>query len=184
MKRNRNFKFRISISTLAYLLVIVFTLDCSAQSVVADAARKERERRKNVRSAVTITGVTPAGASTTSPTTTAAPAPPPPVVKPVEPTDNNGRDEKYWRAAFQKGRDDLKRSDEKVQLLEVKIKDLNTQLLRQSDIYNREYRLGPQITEAQKQLDDARKEAEQARQKITGLDDELRKSGGLPGWAR
>ena len=180
MKRNRNFKFRISISTLVYLLLIVFTLDCSAQSVVADAARKERERRKNVRSTVTITGVTPAGASTT----TAAPAPPPPVVKPVEPTDNNGRDEKYWRAAFQKGRDDLKRSEEKVQLLEVKIKDLNTQLLRQSDIYNREYRLGPQITEAQKQLDDARKEAEQARQKITGLDDELRKSGGLPGWAR
>ena len=183
MKRNRNFTFRISISTLVYLLVLVFTLDCSAQSVVADAARKERERRKNVRSAVTITGATAAGAPTTSSTTT-APQAPPPVVKPVEPTDNKGRDEKYWRAAFQKARDELKRSDEKVQLLELKIKDLNTQLLRQSDIYNREYRLGPQITEAQKQLDDARKEAEQARQKITGLDDELRKSGGLPGWAR
>jgi hypothetical protein len=69
-------------------------------------------------------------------------------------------------------------------LLDLRVKDLNTQLLRQSDIYNRENRLGPEITAAQKELDDARKEAAASQQKVTDLEDELRKAGGPPGWSR
>jgi len=179
MKNNRH--FRISYSNLVCFLLLGFALDCSAQSVV-DAARKERERQKNARSTLTITGTTARTSITNS--SASATLTPPPVVKPVTPVDNKGRNEQYWRAAFQKARDEQKRSDERVQLLELKIKELNTQLLRQSDIYNRENRLGSEITEAQKQLEDARKESEQARQKINDLEDELRKSGGLPGWAR
>jgi len=33
---------------------------------------------------------------------------------------------------------------------------MNTQLLREREVYNRKYRLGPQITAAQKDLEDAR----------------------------
>jgi len=182
MKRNKLSMTDIS-SKLLYLFLLVFTLDCSAQSL-ADAARTERERRKNLRSTVTITGTTQKVAAPAAAPSTQPGAVTPGQAKPVQPADNKGHDEKYWRAAFQKARGDVKRSDDKVQLLEIKVRDLNTQLLRQSDMYNRENRLGPQITEAQKQLEDARKEAEQGRQRITDLEDELRKSGGLPGWAR
>jgi hypothetical protein len=166
------------------LLLFVFSLDCSAQSI-ADAARTERERQKAMHSVITVTGVAATVASGTAATQTAPGAAPAASIGTAPgPTDNKGRDEKYWRSAFQKARDDIKHSDEKIQLLDLKIKDLNTQLLRQSDLYNRENRLGPQITETQKQLDDARKEAEQARQNVTDLEDDLRKSGGLPGWSR
>lgn len=100
------------------------------------------------------------------------------------PTDNQGRDEKYWRGVFQKARDDARNAVNKVQILDLKLKDQNTQYLRQSDIYNRENRLGPEITATQKELDAARAEAERANQKILDLEQELRRAGGLPGWAR
>ena len=165
------------------LLMLVFALNSPAQSI-ADAARKERARQSQFQGIVTYTNGT---ATVTAPTPSApakkegsVTAPP----KPAGPTDNQGRDEKYWRAAFQKARDDAKNAADKVQILDVKLKDLNTQYLRQSDIYNRENRLGPEITATQKDLDAARAQAEQAKQKIPDLEQELRRAGGLPGWAR
>jgi predicted RNase H-like nuclease (RuvC/YqgF family) len=168
--------------------LLTLTLPSFAQSV-ADVARQERERQKAANSKTVITGIgaqpsipeeseakTAQAADATS-GTSAAP-------KKSGVTDNKGRDEKYWRGAFQKAREDAKRADSRVEVLDLKVKELNTKLLRQSDIYNREYRLGTEITSVQKELDDARKEAEQAGKKITDLEDELRKSGGPAGWAR
>ena len=173
---------------LTPLLLLLFTLETFAAQTIADVARRERARQKQVQhqSNKTYTNVTPTG----------TPSNPPPAATPVEkkeiapaaepsrPTDNKGRDEKYWRAAFQKTREDAQRADDKVQILDLKIKDLNTQLLRQSDIYNRENRIGPEITATQKELDSAKKEAEEAHQKIPDLEEELRRSNGLAGWAR
>jgi hypothetical protein len=166
------------------ILVVLLVLPtfASAQSL-ADAARKERERQKQLKSVVVVNqGVTTTTAAGTS--GTAAAPPKQPAVKPFEVKDNNGRDEKYWRERFQKARDDAKRADDRVQLLDAKLRELNTALLTRSDIYNREYRLTPEIQDTQKQLDDARKTAEDARQKISDLEDELHKAGGPPGWAR
>lgn len=166
-------------SAILSFLLIAFALECSAQRL-ADVARQERERQKQIHSVVVVAnGVTATtAASTASTTAVVTPA------APAGPTDKKGRDEKYWRAQFQKARDDLKKAEQKVQLLDLKIKELNTQLLRQSDIYNREYRLGPEIADTQKQLDEANKEVEQGKKQITDLEDELRRSGGLPGWSR
>jgi len=169
------------------LLLAAFALDCSAQTL-ADVARRERERQQRVHSAVVIAnGVTTTTAASTSSTAAAAstaPATSPTEAKPAGPTDNKGHDEKYWRTQFQKARADLKAAEDKTQVLDLKIKELNTQLLRQSDVYNRENRLGPEITDAQKQQDEARKQVDQAKKKITDLEDELRRSGGPAGWAR
>jgi hypothetical protein len=175
-------------TTLAVCLFGV-TLTSFAQSV-ADVARTERERQKASNSKVAITGTgapaaAPDDAASKPPAASAAPATSEAAPsKTTELTDNKGHNEKYWRAAFQKARDDAKRADSRVELFDLKMKDLNTQLLRQSDIYNREYRLGSEMTSVQKELDDARKEAEQAKKKISDLEDELRKSGGPAGWAR
>ena len=176
------------VTTIGFLCLFAFALDCTAQTV-ADIARKERERQKRLHSTVVVAGgvTTPTSAATstnaasTNPagTSTNAEAP-----KPVGPVDNKGRDEKYWRTEFQKARDTLKKAEDNAQLLDLKVKQLNTQLLRQSDMYNREYRLGPEITDTQKQLDDAHKQVDEANKRISDLEDELRRSGGPPGWAR
>src|SRR2546430_3091236 len=109
------------------LLLAAFALDCSAQTL-ADIARKERERRQRVHSAVVVTnGATTTTAASTS-STAATPSTPAAAAKPTGPTDNKGRDEKYWRTQFQKARNDLKATEDKAHLLDLKIKDLNTQL--------------------------------------------------------
>jgi hypothetical protein len=167
---------------LLFLMVVLFATDCLAQSV-ADVARKERERQKSANSRVTATNYgkngTPAAAPAPAPGTTTTAA-----AKPSGPADNNGRDEKYWRTAFQTARDNAKRAEARVELLDLKIKQLNTDMLQYSSFYNREYRLGPEIAAAQKELEDARKESELAKKKIFDLEEELRKSGGPAGWAR
>ena len=190
--------------TFIALLLFTISVEASAQTL-ADVARRERERQKQTapRSKGTFTNANAAG------TPAAAPQPSNPApaagtqplnplaaagtvaekkednaAKPIGPTDNKGRDEKYWRDAFQKAREAVKQADEKVQLQETRVKDLNTQMLRQNDIYNKENVLGPIITAAQKDLDAATAEAAQARNNVSKLEDELRASGGLPGWAR
>jgi len=166
------------------ILIVLLTIPifASAQSL-ADAARKERERQKQLKSVIVVNqGVTTTSSAGTSGTAAAPPKQPPVVAYEVK--DNNGHNEKYWRERFQKARDDAKRAQDRVQLLDTKLRELNTALLTRSDIYNREYRLGPEIQDAQKQLDDARKAAEDATQKISDLEDELHKAGGPPGWSR
>jgi hypothetical protein len=174
----------VKIFSLALLLA--FTVETSAQSL-ADVARRERARQQRVqpKNKGIYTNATAAGGTakpgTVAPGATAASAP---VPKPSGPANSQVHDEAYWREAFQKVRADIKRAEEKVQILEVKVNDLNTQLLRQSDIFNREGVLGPQITAAQKELDAAKEEVQQGRNKLATLELELQRSGGLPGWAR
>ena len=160
----------------------LLALECSAQTV-ADIARRERERQRRLHSTVVIVNGATTTTSASSSTTTATVKPPAPA-PPAGPFDNKGRNEKYWRKQFDDARAALKKAQDNVALLDLKIKDLNTQLLRQSDMYNREYRLGPEITDTQKQLDDANKQVDDAKKRISDLEDELRKSGGPAGWAR
>jgi predicted RNase H-like nuclease (RuvC/YqgF family) len=182
---------KTKVTVIGSFCLFLFALDCSAQTL-ADAARRERERQKSVHSNVVIvngaTTTTAASTSTTTASTAAAPGAPATkaldTAKPAGPVDNKGHDEKYWRTQFEKARDAVKKAENNVQLLDLKIKDLNTQLLRQSDMYNREYRLGPEIAGTQKQLDDAHKQVDDAKKKVADLEDELRRSGGPAGWAR
>jgi len=178
------------------LLLFTFSVEASAQTL-ADIARRERERQKQAgpRNKGTFTNASPAGTPTPPPrapvntpataaTGTAAEKKEESAPKSTGPTDNKGRDEKYWRDAFQKAREAIKLADDKLQLQENKLNDLNMQLLRQNDIYNKENILGAQISAAQKDLDAAKAEAVEARNNVSKLEDELRASGGLPGWAR
>ena len=173
---------------LTVLLFFTFTVQASAQTL-AEAARRERARQKTVvgQSKGIFTNATAAAAGRAAPATSAAPgapATPAAATSAAGPVDRQGHDEKYWKDLFQKARDASKLADDKFQLQEAKVKDLNTQLLRQSDIYNRENVLGPQITAAQKELDATKLESEKAKSKISDLEQELRSAGGMPGWAR
>ncbi len=172
---------------LVAFLLLTFTFEASAQTI-ADIARRERARQRQlqIHSKGTYTNSTTPTPATTSKASEPAGEKPQQTTaqQPTGPRDNQGRDEKYWRDAFQKARGDLRRAEENVQILEARVKDLNTQLLRQSDIYNREAVVGAQIAAAQKELDTARTDAEEARNKVASLEEELRSSGGLAGWAR
>ena len=165
-------------------LILTFALDCFSQSL-ADAARKERERQRTSKSKVVVIGWGTTASTVKTPSANAANAAEASTSpKPLTITDNKGRDEKFWRTAFQNARDDVKRAEARVEILDLRLKGLNTQLLQQSDIYNRENRIGAETTAAQQAMEEARRDLEQARKKVTDLEDDLRRSGGPAGWAR
>lgn len=157
---------------------------------LAEIARRERARKTAIHS----------GEVYTNESLKASPGQPPKTIEPIKepqaqpatakddakpkgPTDHKGHDEKYWREAFDKARQALKRSEDKLRLLDLKMTDLSSQLLRES-VYAREMALRAEIDKTTKDQVAARAEVAVSQQKIRDLEDELRRSGGLPGWAR
>ena len=170
------------------VILLIFTVISFGQSL-AEIAKRERERQKTAKTKVVVTNnessaaaPAPAQIPPTAPATTQAESSA--AAKPTGPTDNQGHDEKYWRAAFQKARDDVQRTQGRLQLLDLKIKQINTDMMQYSNFYNRENRLGADLTAAQSELATAQKDAAQAQQRLSDLEEELRKAGGLAGWAR
>jgi hypothetical protein len=113
--------------------------------------------------------------------TTSAPAAEP--AKVTGPTDNKGRDEKYWRATFAQARAALKRAEDRLRVLDLKMNNLSSQLLREG-VYIRETEIRADIDRTRIDQAGAQKDVADSQQKIADLEDELRRSGGQPGWAR
>ncbi len=146
---------------------------------IADAAREERERRKEIESKTseTIPVVTYAGV-----------APPTTKVKIADeksqhsrPTDFNGHDEKYWRPKFDAARLGLKHAEDNLKPLDQKVADLNSRLTR---INNSTPSIRAALERATHEQSAGRKAVADANQKIADLEDELRRARGLPGWSR
>jgi hypothetical protein len=162
------------------------TLGASAQSV-ADVARQERARRQNTQSTVTITNSTMKPATETAKTEAAAEAAKTEATKTEAaktPETAITRDEKWWRKEFQTAREDLKRSEDQLTVLQLDLNRVNRDYLQRSDIYNRENRLAAEIAQINAKMETTRKEAESARRKISQLEDELRRANAPAGWSR
>jgi hypothetical protein len=188
-----------------HLLLAITVISCvgataNAQSV-ADLARQERLRKKELESKAVLTNsskppvapaavVPPAAASSEAAKPAATNAPvaeaqkePAKAAAPTGPVDNKGRDEKYWRTTFDQARQELKRAQDKVTLLDLKMNDLQGELYREG-VYAHEQEIRKQIDDTQKAKAAANEEVDAAQRKISDLEDELRRSGGQPGWAR
>ena len=178
------------------ILLVIFCMSWIAGvahgQTLADMARRERARKKPIHS----------GEVYTNESLKAGPGQAPKTIEPMKdqakpgtakddakpkgpagPTDNKGRDEKFWRETFEKARQALKRAEDKLRLLDLRMTDLSSQLLRES-VYTREMELRAEIDRTAKDQAAARVEVTAGQQKIRDLEDELRRSGGLPGWAR
>jgi hypothetical protein len=183
------------------LLILVMNSMLSAQTQSrGDIGRQERARQKSTTSKTVVTNETLG---------TAAEEPPPPPAektagkdaenetgKPAaEPakqgdsktapaTDTKPHDEAWWRDAFKQARDDVKRAEDQSKVLQLELDQLNTDLLIKSDIFNKEGQIVPLINAKNEELAKSEKALEQARQKVTQLEDELRRSGAPAGWSR
>jgi hypothetical protein len=161
----------------------------SQSQSLADLAREERARRANTKSKYIVTTDLVKAAAPAA-TTQAKPATEPDKpaaesgTKPVGPTDNKGRDEKWWRETFASARSDLKRSEDRMRVLQLELNRANRDYLQRSDVYNREMRIANEIISLNAQMDAERNNADTARRKIAELEEELRRSGGPAGWAR
>ena len=186
------------------LLILVFNSMVFAQGVsLGDAARQERARQKASTGNLKVTKVT----NDTLGTSAALPPEPEdakadgPDGKPVEGKDGKDgkdlkaegkteakgdgtRDETAWKEAFKQARDDVKRAEDRGQLVQLELIQLNMDLMNRSDIFNKENQLNPLIDAKNKELAASEKAIIAARQKVTQLEDELRRSGAPIGWSR
>jgi hypothetical protein len=167
---------------------------------IADFARQERARQAKTESIVVATsdmiktqGTEQQPAAPKGPDTDAAKEPAKEPAKAQTPGADAAapkaaatpeRDEKWWRGEFAKANESVKRSEDQIKVLELELSKANRDYLQRSDIYNREGRIGAEIKVINGKIDAAKKDADTARQKKSQLEEDLRRSGGPPGWAR
>ena len=179
---------------IALFVLGLFCLESGAQSL-PDVARRERERQREVADARVFTNENVATGGSIS--EAEAPAEidsgaSPSAASPSEDGEDAEegvageveRTEDSWRQMFAEARGELTRSQERLQLNQQEIVDLNQRLLTESSLYDRENQLGPEIQAKQDEIAGAEARVEAANQAIADLQQELRRAGAPAGWGR
>ena len=92
------------------------------------------------------------------------------------------RDEKWWRNQFDQVRTEMRRAENQAALAQLELNAANRDYLTRA--YDPDGRGPSAIGAATAKLDAANKSVDEARAKLAGLDEELRRSGAPAGWGR
>jgi hypothetical protein len=176
---------------------------------VADAARKAREAKKDApkpkkvytdddvkTSAPEQAATTPATPGTASgaaagAATTATPGNPAGATAATtvqaagaatKPEDPNG--ESAWRKRFKEQREKIARTEKEIDVLQRELERAQTQYYTDPQKAMNEQNNRAEINAKTAKIDAKKKELDQLKQGLDDLEDQLRKSGGDPGWAR
>ncbi len=192
---------RLSIM-LATALLLTFA-DLAYSQSLADLAKKEKERREQVKTPErVITNQDAARFKATGVMTITLPAPEPPAAakspeekeaskevsgakpeKPEsdEPVDFQGRPESYWRQTVADARGKVRELENEGNVLVLKLNDLQNRFYRESDGF-RQQDLQREISKTIYEQDLNKEKAATAKSQLDDLLKEARKSGALPGW--
>ena len=184
------------LATAGSLLTLsLFTLPAMAQDQssssddVAAAARKAREQKENAPKAKKVltnddipaakTDAPPAGASTDKPDETAG------ATKPGDKAaDNDPKSEAYWRKKFQAMRDKISTSEKELDVLQRELDKGQVQYYSDPQTAMNQQHDRSDINEKTAKIDAKKKDIESLKQQLSDMEDECRKAGGDPGWAR
>jgi hypothetical protein len=177
---------------LPLLLCGLLPLEAAAQSL-ADVARAEAERRKNVTAPGKVysndqlkpdpfaqrqTSEEPAAASAEG-----APPPPPTADDAPEGTAAPARDQAYWRQRITAARNDLQRSRMFAEALQSRINALTTDFINRDDPAQRA-RIAEERDKAIDELERVNGEIQAQTRAIAEIEEEARREGVPPGWLR
>ncbi|MGA2814244.1 MAG: hypothetical protein ABSG16_22835 [Candidatus Acidiferrum sp.] len=169
---------------------------------IADAARKSREDKKNApknTKVYTDDDVKPATPpATTSPSATPSSDAPPangqaPAANSAAPGDGSkppateaaqANDEKSWRKRFQAQRDQIDRAEKELDVLQREEEKAQVQYYPDPQKALDEGYSRKDINDKDAKIAAKKDEIAKLKQGLSDLDDELRKSGGDPGWSR
>jgi hypothetical protein len=172
---------------------------------VADAARKAREAKKDapkpkrvitdddLKTSGPRSDVAPASApvdATGATTATAGQAAGGPAkagdsAKTGDATkDEDPNGEKAWRARFRDMHDKIAKAERELDILSRELEKAQVEYYPDPQKAMTQQNTRGDIKEKQAKIDAKKKELDQLRQALSDLEDELRKSGGDPGWAR
>ena len=178
-------------------VILALALPAAAQEQsLADAARKAREKKKDAPKAAKVftndnlptTGkVSVEGGAAEAGKEAAA------EVKPGEGQAAAGekeegkepvKDAAYWRARFADLRKKLTQAEKELEVLQRELSLKQVQYYPDPQKVMEEEYTRNAVTEQRRKLDEKQAEVRQLRQQLSDLEDELRRAGGNPAWAR
>ena len=177
---------------LTSLLFLIVSISQSEDSAVVKAARKERERRAKLTIGKVYTNKDVQEFVAKNPTPVKEGMEPETQSQPSEETDaadledvtrDLEQSEKYWRTRYREVSGRLQGAEKAVRQLQKEVDDLTRAFYVLSDAEqkgNMEY----QRTEKLNDLQQAKRELEDAQTDMDNLEEEARKAGALPGWLR
>ena len=157
----------------------------------ADAARKAREAQKEKpkpKKVYTDDDVKKSAPDSAAPRNAANPVDPSAVAPqqsaggPGKNDDPNG--ESAWRKRFKEARDKIARAEKELDVLQREFEKAQTQYYSDPTKAMNEQNNRAEINDKLARIDAKKKEIDQLKQATDDLEDQLRKSGGDPGWAR
>jgi hypothetical protein len=160
----------------------------SSQGSLADAARKSREQKKAEKPAKVFTndniptsgGISVAAAQGAPQEGAAAVA----ESNPSASANPSGKDEKAWRDKFAKLRQKLDMDKENLDVMQRELGVLSTQYYSDPNKAMQQQLSRDDINKKTSDIDAKKKDVEADQQAIDDAEDDLRKAGGDPGWAR
>jgi hypothetical protein len=176
----------------AALLVVTPAL-LSSQGL-ASVAKKEEERRKNVKQSGKVytntnlkSDITPSPPAPPTNTSAAGPSAQVPSVNlpggETPPATGEVKDEKYWRSRISAARSALERSRIFADALQSRLNALNTDIVNRDDPAQRS-QLELERQRAIAEMERVKKEMAEQTKAIADIEDEARKAGVPPGWLR
>ena len=160
----------------------------SSQGSLADAARKAREQKKGEKPAKVFTNdniPTSGGISVAS--AQGAPKEGDAAVAETSPSASgnpSGKDEKGWRDKFAKLRQKLQRDQENLDVMQRELGVLSMQYYPDPNKAMQQQLSRDDINKKTADIDNKKKDIANDEQAISDAEDDLRKAGGDPGWAR
>jgi predicted RNase H-like nuclease (RuvC/YqgF family) len=158
---------------------------------VADAARKAREQKKNAPSPKKVyTNDDIAPAAQTGPAPAAKPSGDASQATDTDTSAAGSDDDKvknpevYWHKRFQKARYNLAKAEKELDVLQRELDKNQVQYYSDPQKALMQQHDRSDINGNEAKIDAKKKEIDSLNQQLADMEDELRKSGGNPGWAR
>jgi chromosome segregation ATPase len=196
MRLRTAFRF---VAAVLFLGLTAWALPAQDQSSddVAAAARKAREQQKNApkpKKVLTNDDLPASSTTTPAPATDAAQTPKPEAQeqaaaaaedqKKDQGEENGPKSEKYWRKRFQDLHDKLDQAQQELDVLQRELPKTETQYYSDPQTALMQQHDRSDINNKTSQIDAKKKEVDSLKQQLSDLEDEMRKAGGDPGWAR
>jgi hypothetical protein len=150
---------------------------------LGEAAKKELARQAAVKNPAKVITNDDLGVKGSPSPTPSSPKEESPSATVHEILDKLGHNERYWSERFLAARKRITDAEQKLEMLETRIKEYNDRLLTRSDVYDREHLYPGLIALSTKDLEDTKKELADAKLALEALRRSLRDSGGPAEWA-
>lgn len=177
----------VVLATFVTSLAAASMAHAQQQVSLGEIALKEQQRRKDVKakSKVLSNADLPKSSSAPTPKTlpeaTAAKPETPEQAKPK--SQEEERDEAWWRSQMSQLRDELRRNEIFAEALQTRVNSLTNDFASRDDPYQRA-RIAEDRQKALSEMDRVKNEIESQKKKIGDLEEQARRSGVPPGWLR